>query len=196
MPRQKDSLVAEAVEAAYFSAILKTLALGLNARGIAFLIDEFEEIGLQRRLTKRAAHDYLSTLKRLVNVSESGDIEFWVILSMTPDAHDTTVKMDPALAERFALSSISIDQLSAADATRFVRSRIAPARIAAVEDDTGLFPFPGELGFRPLTLSNPRRLVKACFYAIADAKPDTTVPFTKEYLRQIEDSYYLQRRDM
>ena len=195
VPRQKDNLVAEAVEASYFGAILKTLSKGVNARGVAFLIDEFEEIGLQKRLTNRAAHDYLSTLKRLVNVSEAGDIEFWIVLSMTPDAYDTTVTMDPALAERFSLSSLSIGQLSAEDATRFVRSRIGSARPAKISDDDSLFPFPEELRFRPLTFSNPRRLVKACFYAIARAEHDTTVPFSDEYLRQIEDSYSLQRRE-
>ena len=87
VPRQKGSLVAEGVEAPYFGAILKTIVLGTNARAVAFLIDEFEEIGLQKRLTRRAAQDYLATLKRLVNLSESGDCEFWIVLSMTPDAY-------------------------------------------------------------------------------------------------------------
>ena len=93
-------------------------------------------------------------------MSESGEIEFWLVLSMTPDAYETTVKMDPALAERFALSSLSVDPLSVEDAARFVKSRIGSARPAEVEDDESLFPFPEELRFRPLTFSNPRRLVK------------------------------------
>ena len=69
VPRQQGSLVAEAEEAPYFSAILKTISMGFNAEAIAFLIDEFEEVGLQKRLTRRAAHDYLATLKRLINLS-------------------------------------------------------------------------------------------------------------------------------
>ena len=70
LPRQTDSLVAEAEEARYFGAILKTLSRGSGATAVAFLIDEFEEIGLQKRPTKRAAHDYLTTLKRLINLTQ------------------------------------------------------------------------------------------------------------------------------
>ena len=65
LPSKTESLVAEAAEAPYFGAILTTLVRGSGADAIAFLIDEFEEIGLQKRLTRRAAHDYLSTLKAL-----------------------------------------------------------------------------------------------------------------------------------
>ena len=71
IPRQSGNVVAEEEEAPYFSAILKTISKGMNAKAIVFLIDEFEEIGLQKRLTKRAAHDYLATLKRLINLAQS-----------------------------------------------------------------------------------------------------------------------------
>lgn len=67
VPRSKNSIVAEKEEAPYFTAILNMITRGTGASGIGFLIDEFEEIGLQKRLTKRAAHDYLATLKRLVS---------------------------------------------------------------------------------------------------------------------------------
>ena len=191
VPRQKGSLVAEGVEAPYFGAILKTIVLGTNARAVAFLIDEFEEIGLQKRLTRRAAHDYLATLKRLVNLSESGDCEFWIVLSMTPDAYETTIDMDPALAERFSLHALSIDPLSVSDAIGLMRSRVAGARPAGSESDgSSLFPFPEELLFRPVTYSNPRRLVKTCFYAVAKATEDVPLPFSEAYLQQIEDTYY------
>ena len=62
LPRSTGSLVAEAEEARYFAAILKTLSRGYGDAEVAFLIDEFEEIGLQKRLTKRDAHDYLATV--------------------------------------------------------------------------------------------------------------------------------------
>ena len=52
LPREKQSLVAEAEEAPYFGAILKTLSRGFGAAATAFLIDEFEEIGLQKRLNQ------------------------------------------------------------------------------------------------------------------------------------------------
>ena len=100
--------MAEAEEAPYFGAILKTISKGVNAEAIAFLIDEFEEVGLQKRLTRRAAYDYLGTLKRLINLSQSADSEFWVFLSMTPDSYETTVEMDPALGVcRIGLVSLS-----------------------------------------------------------------------------------------
>ena len=193
VPRQKGSLVAEAEEAPYFGAILKTIVLGTNAGAVAFLIDEFEEIGLQKRLTRRAAGEYLSTLKRLVNLSERGDCEFWIVLSMTPDAYETTIDMDPALAERFSRHALSIDALSDSDAIRLIRSRVAGARPAGADSEgSRLFPFPEELLFRPVTYSNPRRLVKTCFYAVADATEEIAVPFSGAYLRRIEDKYYFQ----
>jgi hypothetical protein len=55
----RGSLVAEGEEAPYFGAILKTLRLAGGVSAVAFLIDEFEEISLQRRLSRREAQDYL-----------------------------------------------------------------------------------------------------------------------------------------
>lgn len=191
VPRQQGSLVAEAEEAPYFSAILKTISMGANARAVAFLIDEFEEIGLQKRLTRRAAHDYLATLKRLINLSQSTESEFWIVLSMTPDSYETTVKMDPALAERFADRVLSIDPLDEDEAIALIESRVVAARSGAADADvTGLFPFPDQMQFRPLTYSNPRRLVKTCFYAITHANEKTELPFSAAYLQDIEDTYY------
>ena len=191
VPRQQGSLVAEAEEPRYFGAILKTISKGVNARGIGFLIDEFEEIGLQKRLTRRAAHDYLATLKRLINLAQSTEDEFWIVLSMTPDSYDTTVEMDPALAERLADRVLSINSLDEHEAIALIESRIAVARTKRAEGmNTRLFPFPDEMRFRPLTYSNPRRLVKTCFYAVADATEETALPFSTSYLQGIEDRYY------
>ena len=69
MPRIKGSVVPEAEEAPYFQALLRTILQGEGASAMAFLVDEFEEIGLQKRLTRRASYDYLATLKRLVNLT-------------------------------------------------------------------------------------------------------------------------------
>ena len=69
VPRQQGSLVAEAEEAPYFGAILKTISKGVNAEAIAFLIDEFEEIGLQKAPHQESgARPTLATLKRLINL--------------------------------------------------------------------------------------------------------------------------------
>ena len=196
VPRQQGSLVAEAEEAPYFGAILKAISMGTNARAVAFLIDEFEEIGLQKRLTRRAAHDYLATLKRLINLSQSTESEFWIVLSMTPDLLETTVKMDPALAERFADRVLSIDPMDEDEAIALIESRIVAARSGGVDGEiTRLFPFPDQMRFRPLTYSNPRRLVKTCFYAITHATEETALPFSGAYLQDIEDRYYRASSD-
>lgn len=163
--------MAEAQEAPYFRAILATLARGSGASAIAFLIDEFEEIGLQKRLTKRAAHDYLSTLKRLINLAQDEDNPFWVFLSMTPDAHRTTLKLEPGVIERFAehTNVLQLDALGQDEAANLVRSRLDAARPTDFTNPNGtsLFPFPADLPFSPGTRRNARRLVKACSAAIS-----------------------------
>lgn len=192
VPRQKGSVVPEGEEAPYFRAILKTIQRGMGAHGTAFVIDEFEEIGLQKRLTKRAAHDYLATLKRLINLTQREGVEFWLVLSMTPDAYDTTESLDPALMERVSGNRIPVNALSWFDARQLLLSRLQAARDGAPEPTfSPLFPFPddGKL-FRSTTYGNPRRLVKVCFRAIAEARNDTPVPFESVYLRRVEDDLY------
>ena len=191
IPRQSGNVVAEAEEAPYFSAILKTISKGMNAKAIVFLIDEFEEIGLQKRLTKRAAHDYLATLKRLINLAQSGLVDFWIILSMTPDAYKTTKELEPSLIERVSDRTIDIAPLTITDALALIKSRIVAARLGDSDETTGvLFPFPNDIVFHPSTYSNPRRLIKTCFQAIAEADDDVRLPFTEEYLHRIEDELY------
>ena len=191
IPRQQHSVVPEGEEAPYFRAILKTISRGTGAKAIAFLIDEFEEIGLQKRLTKRAAHDYLATLKRLINLAQSEHIDFWIVLSMTPDAHATTRDLEPSLIERISDRVLEVEPLSGADALELIRSRITGARPERLaQSTTPTFPFPDNVVFRPTTYSNPRRLVKTCFRAIAQAEEDVLLPFTEDYLHSVEDELY------
>ena len=128
VPQLKGSMVPEGEEAPYFRAILKTISQGAAAKAIAFLIDEFEEIGLQKRLTKRAAHGYLATLKRLINLAQSEQVDFWIILSMTPDAYETTKELEPSLIGRISDRVLDIQPLTSADAFALMKSRIAVAR--------------------------------------------------------------------
>lgn len=191
IPRQSGSMVPEGEEAPYFRAILKTISQGTGAKAIAFLIDEFEEIGLQKRLTKRAAHDYLATLKRLINLAQSEQVDFWIVLSMTPDAYETTKELEPSLIERVANQTLDIKPLTHEDAFALMSSRIAAARPEGTDESIGaLFPFPADVLFHPSTYSNPRRLVKTCFRAIAQADADVQLPFTEEYLHKVEDELY------
>ena len=191
VPRQKGSVVPEGEEAPYFRAILKTISQGTGAKAIAFLIDEFEEIGLQKRLTKRAAHDYLATLKRLINLAQSEQVDFWIVLSMTPDAFQITKELEPSLIERVSDQTLNIEPLTVAHAFTLMKSRIAAARPKGSDKSIGpLFPFPDDVLFYPSTYSNPRRLVKACFRAIAQTDPNLQLPYTEEYLHKIEDELY------
>ncbi len=157
IPRLSGSMVPEGEEPRYFRAILKTISQGMGAKAIAFLIDEFEEIGLQKRLTRRAAHDYLATLKRLINLAQSEQIDFWIFMSMTPDAYDTTISLDPALRERFSGPSgqeqvLRIEPLGRNDALNLMQSRINAARVKEMDKSTkNLFPFPDDIIFRPNT---------------------------------------------
>lgn len=188
IPRLHGSIVAEGEEAPYFRAILKTISQGTGAKAIAFLIDEFEEIGLQKRLAKRATHDYLATLKRLINLSQNQEVDFWIVLSMTPDAYVTTSELEPSTMARITDQRLDMEPLSRDDATALMRSRLAAARPKEMDPSAGpLFPFPGKMAFRPSTYSNPRRLVKACFRAIGQADADTLLPFSESYLRKVEE---------
>jgi len=96
---RRGSLVAEGEEAPYFAAVLRALRLTGSADAVAFLLDEFEEVSLQKRLTRRQAHDYLTTMKRLIGLTERE--QFWIITAMTPQAADVTRKLEPALWDRF-----------------------------------------------------------------------------------------------
>lgn len=190
-----NALVAENEEAPYFRAILRALRLAAGIDSVAFLIDEFEEISLQKRLTKRQAQDYLVTMKRLINLTEGEDL--WLVVAMTPDAADKSkmFELEPALWERFTTAekyNYSIPPLTAQDADELVYQRIEPARIESGERLSRLFPFPDDVhaAFSPVTYSTPRRLVKVCFHAISRATGQP-LPFSHAYLRSIERDVYL-----
>lgn len=188
----RDTLVAEREEAPYFGAILKTLRLAAGIDAVAFVVDEFEEISLQKRLTRRGAHDYLATLKRLINLTQGEDL--WVVVSMTPQAIDQTKMMEPALWERFTGQGqyqFQIPPLEKGEAADLVKRRLNAARLVGFTPPSELFPFPDEFveTLTPAIYSNPRRLVKVCFYAIGDAR-DIPVPFAYDYLRNIENKAY------
>ena len=193
LPRHDGSVVAENEEAPYFGAILKTLTRGSAADAVAFLIDEFEEIGLQKRLTKRAVHDYLATLKRLINLAEPEANRFRLFLSMTPDAYDTTRALEEALVSRVSDDAIlRVTGLRPEDAAKLMQSRLDSARPENSMAHVGsLFPFPERIPFSPNIRANPRRLVQACFSAIANADESTELPFSNAYLRGVERQRFL-----
>lgn len=191
---KQGALVPEKEEAPYFAAILRALRLTGGARSVAFLIDEFEEVSLQKRLTKRQAHEYLATMKRLINLTERE--QFWIFLAMTPQAAEITEKLEPALWERFISHGehrFQIPPLSAEEAKELVGRRLAAARPKGNSREDPLFPFPENLMevLREDIYSSPRRLVKVCSIAIARAASEKIpVPFTAEYLAEIQEELY------
>lgn len=191
---RRGALVPEREEAPYFAAILRALRLTGGAESVAFLLDEFEEVSLQKRLTKRQAHEYLATMKRLINLTERE--QFWIFVAMTPQAAEITEQLEPALWERFVSGGehrFQIPPLDANEARELVARRLAAARPEGISTDTPLFPFPENLTdiLREGTYSSPRRFVKICSLAIARAASgDVPVPFTLEYLEQIQEELY------
>ena len=188
---RRDALVPEKEEANFFTAILRALRLTGGAESVAFLIDEFEEVSLQKRLTKRQAHEYLATMKRLINLTESE--QFWIFVAMTPQAAEITEQLEPALPERFISQGehrFQIPPLNAEEANALVAHRLDAARSG---QSNTLFPFPETLIrlLREDIYSSPRRLVKTCSVAIARATgEEVPVPFTTEYLEQIQEQLY------
>lgn len=191
LPRNGGHSIPEPDDAPYFGAILRTIAAGTGADALAFLIDEFEELGLERMLTRRTILDYLSTLPRLINLAHGGHPDLWLILSMTPEAYATTFDLDPMLAERLSGHvRIDVAPLSREDAAAIVKSRIDRARAAGAGGPESPYPFRDVLPFRPDVYSNPRRLVKTCSFAISKADRSTPLPFRDSYLSDVEREIY------
>ncbi|MFQ5801431.1 MAG: AAA family ATPase [Candidatus Methylomirabilales bacterium] len=191
----KEALVAEREEAPYFKAILRALRAAQGIEAVAFLIDEFEEVSLQKRLTRRDAHDYLATLKRLLNLTQ--DENFWVIVAMTHQAQDVTKQLEPTLWERFTSHgryTFVIPPLRDAEARELVKRRVEWARTTNGSEDS-LFPFPEnfDTALQPSTRSSPRRLVKVAFYCIAEgARTDRRIdlPLRVAFIREVEERIY------
>ena len=101
--------------------------------------------------------------------------------------------LEPSLIERISDQILNIDLLTSSEALALMRSRIEAARSSETDELIGdIFPFPDDIGFRSNTYSNPRRLIKTCFRAIAQADADVQLPFTEDYLHKIEDELYPQ----
>lgn len=189
---RKDTLVAEKEEANYFSAIIRTLYLTSSVGGVAFLLDEFEEISLQKRLSRKEAQDYLATLKRLLNVASQQN--FWLILSMTPQAAEISRQLEPALWDRFTGQGhyqFVIPELSQNEAQELLAFRLQDAYMS--DDKPYLWPFLPETinDLNPVTYSSPRRLVKIAFYTLTEAAiQKIELPIHGDFIRQIEDKVY------
>ena len=188
--RSPGAVVAERQEARYFEALLKALSAASESRGIAFLLDEFEEIGLNDRTRRRTAHHYVMTLKRLIDLTRHDSPELWVVLAMTPEAFRQTETDVPGFTDRMASSGahITLGAQTREQAEKLVQERLAWVREQPRDD---LFPFPTDLGcFGERVLSSPRRLVQTCSVAISEAAANIELPFDASYIEAIVERLY------
>ncbi len=164
IPRSATSLVPEREEVRYFIALIRILRQIFEVDGIAFLIDEFEDVALGKRLAKRQSSEYTATLRRLLDTAR--DEEFWLALSITPGGLDQTRNIEPALMDRFG-ASFRIPPLSACDAYNLVLHRLKSARIEKDRED--LWPFEDDVVsvIKPTSISTPRKLIKIFWQSLA-----------------------------
>jgi len=187
VPRSRSTLVAERQEAPYFRALVRILLDVFDAEGCAFLIDEFEDVALDRRLSRRQATEYIATMRRLLDTAREEDL--WVILSTTPEGLARTNALEPSMMERFS-GTYEIPGLDEAEAYDQVKQRLVGAGIG---DDEGIAPFAEDAitFISETTKSNPRRLIKVMWLSLGLAVDrDVDPPITGELVREAEERIY------
>lgn len=187
VPRTSKALVAEREEASYFSTLIRILLRILQAQGMAFLIDEFEDVALGRRLNKKQTSEYIATIRRLLDTAQEENL--WVILSMTPEGLEQTTRLDPSLIQRFT-QQYTIPPLSDEDALHIVLQRLKSARTV---DRNDLSPFPDDTlsELRPTTKSSPRRLIKVMWHSLALAvEENESAPMSLGIVNRAEEELY------
>lgn len=189
----KESLVAEKEEAPYFRALIRVLMQINNVSGIAFLIDEFEEVSLGRRISKRKGHEYLATLRRLISLSESEN--FWIVTAMTEEGAKTTEELQPALWERFTAHGdyrFDLTPLETKEAEGLLTWWLDRARLKGVERGT-LFPFPNNAVsmLEQRRVLYPRPLVRFGFFLLSEAMNNNEkAPIRGEFIQQVIDKLF------
>ena len=186
VPRSPTSVVAENQEARYFKALVRILRFAYGWEGIAFLLDEFEDVALGKRLARRQSHEYTSTLRRLLDAAH--EERFWLALSITREGLDQTRVLEPALLQRFG-GEFEIKPLSDEDAFKLVCKRLHSAR-GEDHGDT-LWPFEDDVlkALKAVNRSSPRALVKIFGRSLAEAAHNKVdPPMTEEHLVAAERS--------
>ena len=184
IPRSATSLVPEREEVRYFMALIRILRNIFEVDGIAFLIDEFEDVALGKRLAKRQSSEYTATLRRLLDTAR--DEDFWLALSITPEGLDRTRMLEPALMDRFG-ASFRIPLLSECDAYNLVLHRLKNARIDSDRED--FWPFENDVVsvIKPTSISTPRKLIKVFWQSLALAiQRGDSPPISKSLVAEAE----------
>lgn len=189
----KESLVAEKAEAPYFRALIRALIKINNVSGVAFLLDEFEEVSSGRRMSKRQGHEYLSTLRRLINLSETENL--WIIMAITEEGAKTTGEIEPGLWERFTEKGhyrFAIEPLNVQEAESLLKWWFDKERLEKAKKGD-LFPFPdGTISLlKKRAVLYPRTLVRFSFFLLSEGiNSKEEAPFRTEFVQQIIDKMY------
>jgi len=191
------ALVAEREESKYFKAVINTIIKVYGVEGVAFLIDEFEEIAFPKRMVRKQTYEYLATLRSLIDISEKENL--WIISAMTMEAVEETRKMNPALWQRFTHQEketiLRLEPLTVEESKELIKWWL---NIARNEDDfkdyrDSLFPFPGDIEKvleRP-DIRLPRPLVRICFITLARAVEEKVeAPITMDFIEKIINKLY------
>lgn len=184
IPRLANSLVPEREEARYFVTVIRILMQIFEASGVAFLIDEFEDVALGRRLARKQVSEYTATLRRLLDTAR--DEELWLAVSITPEGLEQTSRLEPALIQRFS-SRFVIPRLTDSDAFDLVLHRMNEARSKSLRKD--LWPFENDvlLAMEERNRSTPRKLIRILWQSLALAsQKGIEPPFSKSLIAEAE----------
>ena len=189
------SLVAEKLEPLYFRALIKSIIQIYGVDGIAFIIDEFEDVAVQGRLTHNKSTEYLVTLRSLVDFSATENL--WIITAMTPEAEEATKRLSFALWDRFVEfdnNKLHLNPLSRDDAENLLLWWLNTARIPTFGVPSRLFPFADDTFDsieNRLDLMLPRRLVKCLFMSLATVVRDRgTLPILASHTMEVAERAY------
>lgn len=192
---RKGSLVSERHEDEYFLALINAISKIYDTEGVAFLIDEFEDVAISKRMSRISSYEYLSTVRNLIEISEKGNI--WIVMAMTEQAAEITNKMNPALWQRFTNSqrnALKLNPLDTEDAKAIYKWWLQRARKENQKDIEDLYPFSEEIfeiyDSNP-NLRYPRKLVKMGFYILSKAvEQKISAPIDKEFAYAVLKQYY------
>lgn len=173
IPRSPTSVVAERQEARYFTTLVRILRYSYGVDGIAFLLDEFEDVALGKRLARRQMAEYSSTIRHLLDTAHTE--KFWLVVSITPEGWQQTDDQDPALLQRFS-KKLDIQTLNDEDAINLVKHRLEGARESG--SGQGMWPFKEDAvaAIPPASRDTPRKLIRIFWLALASAMRDQIPP--------------------
>ena len=187
------------MEPQYFNALITAINKIYGTEGVAFLLDEFEDLTLGSRLSERIKLEYLGTFRRLLDESENQNL--WIVLAMVPGIEEVISKLNPPLWQRFShhgTGTLQLEELEQNEIEGVIKNWLDSMRINGKYEGK-LFPFSDEIG-KVFTLNtqfrNPRVIIKTCFNSLAQASQSgMEPPLDADFVKSILDVFYTQDTD-